>query len=141
MFELAIGKYTNSYKKTLEPFFTDDNRYAYRVGLDGEVDETCFIDGGKVYSDEREVLSDLALYAETAYDTGDKDAADYVAVLSAGLLRAITKSDAGNIGKVRYYAKPGIDMSGLVPSDAERLTREQMEERLTAIITGAEGPQ
>lgn len=38
----------------------------------------------------------------------------------------------------RYYAKPGIDMSGLVPDDAERMTREQMEERLAALTAEAE---
>ena len=38
----------------------------------------------------------------------------------------------------RYYAKPGIDMSGLVPDDAERLTCEQMEELLAEITAEAE---
>ena len=38
----------------------------------------------------------------------------------------------------RYYAKPGIEMSGLVPDDAERMTREQMEERLAALTAEAE---
>lgn len=37
---------------------------------------------------------------------------------------------------VRYYAKPGIDMSGLVPEGAERLTREEMEEHMAAVFTG-----
>ena len=40
------------------------------------------------------------------------------------------------MSEYRYYAKPGIDMSGLVPPDAERMTREQLEERMAAVATG-----
>lgn len=42
------------------------------------------------------------------------------------------------MGDIRYFAKPGIDMSGLVPPDAERMTREQLEERFSEITTEAE---
>ena len=30
----------------------------------------------------------------------------------------------------RYYASPRLDMTGVVPDDAERLTREEMQEHL-----------
>lgn len=42
------------------------------------------------------------------------------------------------MSEYRYYAKPGIDMSGLVPPDAERMTREQLEERFSEITTETE---
>lgn len=45
------------------------------------------------------------------------------------------------MSEYRYYAKPGIDMSGLVPPDAVRMTREELEARFAELVAEAEEAQ
>lgn len=77
--------------------------YSWRVG--DKADVGCYAGGWKVYSNVIPALSDLVTAAEAVRDNGDKDAAHFVAALSAALLQAVSE-ESENIPFVKVDKTP-----------------------------------
>lgn len=77
--------------------------YSWCVADKAEVD--CYAGGCKVYSNIIPALSDLVTAAEAVRDNGDKDAAHFVAALSAALLQAVSE-ESENIPFVKVDKTP-----------------------------------
>lgn len=96
---IAIGKYTESYKSLLnsDGFNLAPDGYVWRLA-DEEIDNTCFEQGGKVFTDTTELLENILQALDGAVDGVNYgtpytlDALDYARTAAQALLCIETHS-------------------------------------------------